>query len=87
MDDLIPRADLLVREVDGETVILDRKADLIHTLNPTASFIWNALQHSHSTQNIVQSMVVAFEVDSEKAAVDVNTVLGNFRDLGLLQVT
>ncbi|MBI5462519.1 MAG: PqqD family protein [Gammaproteobacteria bacterium] len=83
----MPRTDLLVREVDGETVILDRKADLIHTLNPTASFIWNAMQHGTSIQDIVQSMAATFEVDAEKATADVTTVLGNFRDLGLLQVT
>lgn len=87
MDDLVPRADLLVREVDGETVILDREAELIHTLNPTASFIWNALQHNCSVQDIVQSMVAVFEIDPEKAAEDVAKALGDFRERGLVQTT
>ncbi|MBI5041691.1 MAG: PqqD family protein, partial [Gammaproteobacteria bacterium] len=44
-------------------------------------------QRNCSVQDIVQAMVAAFEVDSEKAAADVTAVLGNFRDLGLIQST
>lgn len=87
MSDFVPRADLLVREVDGETVILDRKADLIHTLNPTASFIWSALQHGNSMQDIARSMAAAFEVDVGTAADDVARVFGDFQELGLIDTT
>lgn len=85
MDGYVPRTDLLVREVDGETVILDRQADVIHTLNSTASFIWEALQLQKTQQDIVQSLVAAFDIDSEKAKTDVDAVLSNLRALRLFQ--
>jgi len=85
MRDFLLRTDLLVRVVEGETVILDREADLIHTLNPTASFIWDALQRKMSVQDIVKSLVESFEVDSAMATADVNAVLNSFRDLRLFQ--
>lgn len=85
MQAFLPRTDLLVREVDGETVILDRNAELIHTLNPTASFIWNALKNSASVQDIVQSLVATFDIDPVQATADVTAVLENFRELQLIE--
>ena len=85
MDGYVPRPDLLVREVDGEIVILDRQADVIHTLNPTASFIWEALQLHKSQQDIVQSFIAVFDIDSVTAKSDVDAVLGNLRALRLFQ--
>lgn len=82
------RTDLLVREIEGETVILDRQNDRIHTLNPTASFIWNALSTHPSAEAIVQSLTEAFDVDPQAAAKDVNDALDNFGKLKLIsQIT
>ena len=82
------RTDLLVREIEGETVILDRQNDRIHTLNPTASFIWNALATHRSADAIVQSLTEAFDVDAQSAAKDVNDTLDSFGKLNLIsQVT
>lgn len=81
----LPRTDLLVREVEGETVILDRERDLIHTLNPTASLVWHALQRQSSLQVIIESMVETFDIDYATAATDVTRAVEHFRDLHLMQ--
>ena len=39
---LKPRANLAVRDVEGETVVFDRDGGRIHQLNPTATFVWAA---------------------------------------------
>lgn len=87
MTSYLPRTDLLVREVDGETVILDRERELIHTLNPTASLIWHALQRQSSIQVIIESMVEAFDIDYATAATDVTKAVEHFSELRLMQTT
>lgn len=85
MDVFLPRTDLLVREVDGETVILDRERELIHTLNPTASLIWKTLQRQSSIEGVVEAVMETFEVDSATAARDVTVAVEHFHELCLLQ--
>ncbi len=87
MSDFRPRTDLVMREVDGEMVILDQEMNLIHTLNPTARLVWDALQRNESVSDIAEFLVESFDVDSAKAITDIDAVLGKFLDLGLLQST
>ena len=87
MSDFLPRTDLVTKEVDGEMVILDQEKNLIHTLNPTARFVWNALQRNESAPDIAVSLAASFDVDSETAQIDVNTLLHRFLDLRLLEST
>lgn len=80
-----PHADLLVRSIDGEAVILDRTAGHIHTLNSTASFIWDKLVGGSPIPEIVQAFAEAFDVDLQVAAVDVEKMLVDLRELKLIR--
>jgi PqqD family protein of HPr-rel-A system len=83
-DARIGREGLLVREVDGELLVLDTEADRIHQLNSTASEIWR-LHHAGSDANeIADALANRFEVDKDKAVTDVFQVLQDFRALGLI---
>ena len=42
------RANLITRSIAGETVILDGVSGKVHTLNATASCIWEACDGVHS---------------------------------------
>jgi Coenzyme PQQ synthesis protein D (PqqD) len=79
-----PRPDLSVRGVAGEVLVLDRAAHQVHQLNATAGFIWQHCDGRHTTAQIVDALVQAFEVDADTAQAAVRTALRRFAELGLL---
>lgn len=79
------RDDILVREVDGEVVILDREAGQVHQLNPTGRYIWELLDDGYECDSIVDVMVQEFEVARETAEADVEGFLQQLRALGLVR--
>ena len=79
------RSDVSARLVDGETVVLDRQADMVHQLNQTASFIWHQCDGQRTTREIVDQVVAAFDVDPDTAEASVKAALQQFERLGLLE--
>jgi Coenzyme PQQ synthesis protein D (PqqD) len=79
------RTDITARLVDGETVVLDREADLVHQLNLTATFIWDRCDGQCTAEEIARQLVEAFEIDSRTAEASVGLALQQFERLGLLE--
>ena len=86
MSDERPRLRGIVnaRTVDGEIVVLDRTTNQVHQLNPTASFVWQRCDGRHTTVEIADELVGAFEVDRAAARDAVVVALRQFDQLGLL---
>jgi hypothetical protein len=74
---------LLVREVDGEVLVLDTEADRIHQLNASASFIWRQLANGASAEEISEHLANEFDVVEHQAQRDVAEILGQFVELGI----
>ena len=85
-EDYIPkrRPDLNVRQLDGETVALDRRNGLIHQFNQTASHIWELCDGKTSIEQIAVNFSETFDVDSSVATKDVTAVVKQFKNLDLL---
>ena len=83
-DARIGREGLLVREVDGELLVLDTEADQIHQLNSTASEIWRLHQDGLDAKEIADALANRFEVDKDKVVIDVSQAIQDFRARGLL---
>lgn len=78
------RDDIRVQHIDGETVLLDEQNGYVHQLNDTASFVWSQCDGESSPVEIAKRLVAAFEVDEAVATRDVEGVIEQLRDLGLL---
>ena len=78
------KAGLLVREVDGEVLVLDTESDRIHQLNVSASFIWRQLATGASAEDIAESLAIQFDVDEDVAHGDVSAILRELMRLGIL---
>lgn len=85
-EDYIPKrsSDLNVRQLDGETVALDRRNGLIHQFNQTASHIWELCDGKTSIEEIVVNFSETFDVDSRVATKDVTAVVKQLKSLKLL---
>ena len=65
--DIGPADFTISREVDGETLVLDARTDLVHRLNPTASLIWQRSQSGAGSQEIAAELADSYEVDSARS--------------------
>jgi hypothetical protein len=81
----IEHSDLTIsREVNGETLVLDGRAKLIHQLNPTATFILQQAQNGSTAGEIAAALAEEYEVDLETAHRDVAATLARLKELDLI---
>jgi radical SAM protein with 4Fe4S-binding SPASM domain len=67
---------LAFRTWPNETVVYSPDDNTIHSLNETASTVWEFLVHKPTVAQIIQHVVQEFEVDEEQATQDVKTLIG-----------
>ena len=72
------------REVNGETLVLDGRAELIHQLNPTASFIWQQVQRGSTVDGIAAALAEKYDIDLETAHRDAAATLARLKELNLV---
>ena len=79
-----PEGALVVREIDGETVILDTEKSLVHQLNRTASLVWRMERQGLGPETMAVTFAQEFEVDELRALQDVRAALQRLESLSLL---
>ena len=47
-------ASILVRDIQGEVLVLDRRTDRVHHFNPTGSLIWRHLDQGSAPEAMVR---------------------------------
>jgi hypothetical protein len=75
---------LHVREIDGETVVLDPIHSRMHNLNVTAAFIFNGVDGRRTVEEIWRGLADHFEVPLETAEKDTRSLLEQLRIAGLV---
>jgi hypothetical protein len=71
------RADVVSRDVAGETILVPVRGDLadlqkIFTLTPVAAHIWESLDGERNLRDILDGVVDAFEVGRQEAEKDLH---------------
>jgi hypothetical protein len=80
----VRRADLVVREIEGETLILDGQTGLVHQFNQSAGIIWLCCDGSLSVSDIANRLSVEYDLSATDVEQDVVDTIGKFQELGLL---
>jgi hypothetical protein len=75
----------MARLLDGETLVLDRQAGVIHQLNHTASYIWARCDGHSSLAAIAHQLAHAFAVEPPVAVRDVRVLVRQLQALQLLE--
>lgn len=79
------RADVTTRDVNGETLILDRKHEEVHQLNNTASYVWQRCDGKTSVAEIARSMAHDFCIQPADVEADVAVLIDQLSVLRLLE--
>ena len=75
----------MVREIEGEVLVLDTEADKIHQLNVTASYIWNMCDGATPANEIAAALAMEFDIGQDKAIKDVLDTVAALRERNLIE--
>lgn len=75
------------RVVGGRAVVIVIDTNEIHRLDEVGAHIWSHLGHEPTrVDDVVDSVLAAFEIDRATALTDVTAFIGELRALGAVQV-
>ncbi|NED99593.1 PqqD family protein [Phytoactinopolyspora halotolerans] len=75
------------REIDGEMVILDLESSTYMKTNESGSTLIRMLVEERSMDELVQSLVDAYDVPAEEASEDAGAFVAMLRERNLLETT
>lgn len=75
---------MTVRQLGGETVVLDRSGQQIHQLNATASFIFASFDGQRTAEEVARRVAEHFDVEPSVAARDVADLVARLQAAGVL---
>jgi len=84
---MLPRqaSHVSVKEIDGQTLVLDRSHDKLHELNTTASYIWRCCDGKTTVAEIAAATAREFEADPGAVERDVADILGKLAAMHLIE--
>ena len=77
--------EVLFQEVSGEIVLLDLASESYFGLDEIGARIWALLHENTSTGGIVEALLEEYEVEREILETDLEELLGNLLDAGLIK--
>lgn len=78
--------EVLSREIEGETVLLNVETGIYFGLDATGTAVWNALQKKNRFGDIMKAVQDQFEVDPKTCREDLTRFISSLEKHGLLQV-
>ncbi len=77
--------DVLVRELEGESVILNLQSEAYFGLDEVGTSMWVALVNHESVESAYQSLLNEYDVEPELLRKDLSTLLDKLIERGLLE--
>ena len=78
--------DVLVSQLDGESVLLKLKSECYFGLDEIGTRIWELLLSSDSIQSAYEALVAEYDVDPDKVRADLTELLDSLVQQGLIEV-
>ncbi len=76
--------DVMIRQVGGESVVLDLKTERYLGLDEVATSMWLALTKAESIEAAYQSLLTEFDVGDEQLRTDLDEFVQELLQLGLI---
>ncbi len=77
---------VLVRELDGESVVLDLKSEKYFGLDEVGARMWTVLVGAESIQAAYESLLAEYDVEADRLRADLEKLIGELVENGLLVV-
>lgn len=78
---------VLVRELQGESVLLNLNTESYFGLDDVGTRMWAALTGSPSVQAAYEMLLAEYEVDGVRLTADLQSFIDKLEELGLIKVT
>ena len=78
--------DVLVRELQGESVLLDLASESYFGLDEVGTRMWEALTANDSFESAYQALLEAYDVPAEELRGDLERFVGELAESGLVDV-
>jgi len=79
--------DTLIREVGGESVLLNLKNECYYGLDEVGTAVWKALAASGTIQGAYDALLAEYEVDGETLRRDLLELVEKLVDQGLIEIS
>lgn len=79
--------DTPARTIEGEAIVITPHDSTLHTLNETATFIWDRADGTRTLADIAEEMLGEFEVDESTLKADALAFVEEAVEKGLMQVS
>lgn len=81
------RHDCVSADVEGSLVLLDLEKLVYHSLNATASAVWQALETPSTVSSVTARLTSRFQIDSEHCHQSVTRLLHELEALNLVHAS
>lgn len=83
---LEPCDDVIFRDLEGESILLDLKTGLYFGLNPVGTRIWHLLEEGKPPARILEALLAEYKVSPEQCQRDLRQLLGLLKEKGLVRI-
>ncbi len=77
---------VLIRELDGESVLLNMETEQYFALNESATVFWHGLKDTGTTEGALAVASATFEADDETLSEDIAAFVDNLSNRGLIEL-
>jgi len=82
--EVAPSNDVVWRNLQGESVLLDLKSGVYFGLDTVGTRIWTLLQANHNLQAVLQELLSEYDVGEEQCASDLVDLISAMAEKGLV---
>lgn len=80
-----PSEDVVWRNLQGESVLLDLKSGMYFGLDAVGTRIWTLLQAQHDLERVLQELLSEYQVSEETCARDLMNLVSAMAEKGLVK--
>ena len=79
-----PSADVVTKMVGDELVLLDYRGEVYYGLDPVGTRVWQLVTEGATYARVIETLMAEHEVSREQLSADVERLIGDLQDAGLL---